>query len=111
MIDCYSLRLVGWAVADHMRTSLVADALQAAAATRGSLAGAPFHSNHGSVYTSKDYARLCGRLGVIQSMGAVGTSADNAQAESLNAIPNTRSSKTPPAGPTSSPTAGSTTTG
>lgn len=49
MIDCYSRRLVGWSVADHMRTSLVEDALNAAAATRGSLAGAIFHSDHGSV--------------------------------------------------------------
>lgn len=49
VIDCYSRRLVGWAVADHMRTELVEDALKAAAATRGSLAGAIFHSDHGSV--------------------------------------------------------------
>lgn len=86
MIDCYSRRLVRWSLADHMRTSLVQDALDAAAATRGSLAGAVFHSDHGSVYTSRDYARLCARLKVTQSMGAVGTSADNALAESFNAI-------------------------
>lgn len=49
VIDCYSRRLAGWAIADHMRTELVADALKAAAATRGSLAGAIFHSDHGSV--------------------------------------------------------------
>ncbi len=85
VIDCYSRRLVGWAIADHMRTELVEDALKAAAATRGSLAGAIFHSDHGSVYTSKDYARLCADLGVTQSMGAVGSSADNALAESFNA--------------------------
>jgi transposase InsO family protein len=85
VIDCYSRRLVGWAMADHMRTELVEDALEAAAATRGSLAGAIFHSDHGSVYASKDYARLCGQLGVTQSMGAVGSSADNALAESFNA--------------------------
>ena len=85
VIDCYSRRLVGWAVADHMRTELVEDALKAAKSTRGSLAGAVFHSDHGSVYTSKDYAGLCGELGVTQSMGAVGTSADNALAESFNA--------------------------
>jgi len=85
VIDCYSRRLVGWSVADHMRTELVADALTAAAATRGALTGAIFHSDHGSVYTSKDYAELCARLGVTQSMGAVGTSADNALAESFNA--------------------------
>ena len=85
VIDCYSRRLVGWAIADHMRSSLVEDALKAAAATRGSLAGSIFHSDHGSVYTSKDYAKLCKKLGVTQSMGAVGTSADNALAESFNA--------------------------
>ncbi|PYF95615.1 Integrase core domain-containing protein, partial [Georgenia satyanarayanai] len=49
VIDCYSRRLVGWAIADHMRTDLVANALKAAAAARGSLAGAIFHSDHGSV--------------------------------------------------------------
>jgi transposase InsO family protein len=85
VIDCYSRRLAGWAVADHMRTELVTDALKAAQATRGSLTGAVFHSDHGSVYTSKDYARLCSQLGVTQSMGAVGTSADNSLAESFNA--------------------------
>ena len=85
VIDCYSRRLVGWAVADHMRTELVEDALKAAQHTRGSLAGAIFHSDHGSVYTSAAYARLCTTLGVTQSMGAVGTSADNSLAESFNA--------------------------
>lgn len=85
VIDCYSRRLAGWAVADHMRTELVEDALKAAAATRGSLKGSVFHSDHGSVYCSKAYAKLCKRLGVTQSMGAVGSSADNALAESFNA--------------------------
>lgn len=54
VIDCYSRRLAGWAIADHMRTELVEDALNAAAATRGSLKGAIFHSDHGSVYCSRD---------------------------------------------------------
>jgi transposase InsO family protein len=85
VIDCYSRRLVGWAIADHMRTELVEDALHAAAATRGNLRGAIFHSDHGSVYCSKAYAKLCTKLGVTQSMGAVGSSADNALAESFNA--------------------------
>ena len=85
VIDCHSRRLVGWAVADHMRTELVIDALQAAVATRGSLAGSIFHTDHGSVYTSKEFARLCAALGVTQSMGAVGTSADNSLAEAFNA--------------------------
>ncbi len=48
VIDCCSRALVGWAIADHMRTSLVTDALDMAAAARGSLAGAIFHSDHGA---------------------------------------------------------------
>ena len=48
VIDCYSRRLVGWAIADHMRVELVEDALHAARLTRSSLAGAIFHSDHGS---------------------------------------------------------------
>ena len=74
-----------WAIAEHMRTELVADALKAADALRSSLAGAVFHSDHGSQYTSRDFAKICGELGVTQSMGAVGSSADNALAESFNA--------------------------
>jgi transposase InsO family protein len=85
VIDCFSRRLAGWAVADHMRTDLIATALLDAAATRGSLAGAVFHADHGAQYTSRAYAELCNRLGVTQSMGAVGSSADNALAESFNA--------------------------
>jgi transposase InsO family protein len=85
VIDCHSRRLVGWAIADHMRTSLVTDALDNARATRGSLAGAIFHADHGAQYTSKDVADLCRQLKVRLSMGAVGSSADNALAESFNA--------------------------
>lgn len=85
MIDLCSRKVAGWAMADHMRTELVTDALIAARRDRGSLAGAVFHSDHGSVYTSKDYAKLCNQLGVTQSMGAIGSSADNALAESFNA--------------------------
>jgi transposase InsO family protein len=85
VIDCCSRRVTGWAIAEHMRTELVADALKAADALRSSLAGAVFHSDHGSQYTSRDFAKICGELGVTQSMGAVGSSADNALAESFNA--------------------------
>jgi transposase InsO family protein len=92
VIDCFSRRLVGWSIADHMRTELVTDALTAAAATRGGpgggpggLSGAVFHSDHGAQYSSRAYAGLCARLGVTRSMGAVGSSADNALAESFNA--------------------------
>ena len=68
-----------------MRTELVEDALKAADALRGGLSGAVFHADHGSQYTSKDFATLCTDLGVTQSMGGIGSSADNALAESFNA--------------------------
>ncbi len=85
VIDCCSRRVAGWAIADHMRTELVTDALNAAAALRGTLDGSVFHSDHGSQYTSMAFANICRDLGVIQSMGGVGSSADNALAESFNA--------------------------
>ncbi len=68
-----------------MRTALVENALSATALTRGGLAGAVFHTYRGSLYTSEGFAMLCAKLGVAQSMGAEGTSADNALAESFNA--------------------------
>ena len=85
VIDVYSRKLVGHALADHMRVSLVIEALSHARKVRGSLNGAIFHSDHGSVYTSQVFRDHCAQLGVRQSMGAVGTSADNALAESFNA--------------------------
>lgn len=60
-----------------MRTDLVEDA-------RGR-AGAIFHGDHGSVYTSKDYTRLRTSLGANRSMGTVGTSANNSLADAFNA--------------------------
>lgn len=70
VIDCFSRRLVGWSVADHMRTSLVEDALKAAAATRGSattgLTGAIFHSDHGSVGEINRSSQHLDRGGVQQ---------------------------------------------
>src|SRR6202035_5850641 len=78
-------RLAGWSIADHMRTDLVIHALHAAARTRGDLNGAVLHTDHGVQYTSAAFAKACTDLGVTQSMGSVGTSADNALAESFNA--------------------------
>jgi transposase InsO family protein len=86
VLDLCSKRLVGWSIADHMRTELVTDALKAAAAARGgSLDGAIFHSDNGAQYVSKEFAAVCRELGVTRSRGAVGTSADNAAAEAFNA--------------------------
>ena len=85
VINVYSRKLVGHALADHMRVSLVIEALSHARRVRGSLNGAIFHSDHGSVYTSQAFRDYCAQFGVRQSMDAVGTSADNALAESFNA--------------------------
>ncbi len=85
VIDLCSRRLAGWAIADHMRAELVIDALAAAERTRGSLAGAIFHADHGAQYTSRAFAEACRSAGVHRSMSAVGSSADNAAAESFNA--------------------------
>ncbi|WP_326769883.1 IS3 family transposase (plasmid) [Streptomyces sp. NBC_01591] len=85
VIDLASRRLAGWAIADHMRADLVIDALHAAERTRGNLTGAIFHSDHGAQYCSRAFADACREAGVTQSMSAVGSSADNALAESFNA--------------------------
>jgi transposase InsO family protein len=85
VIDLASRRLAGWAIADHMRTGLVIDALAAAEWTRGSLSGAVMHTDHGAQYTSRAFADACRQVGVRQSMSAIGSSADNALAESFNA--------------------------
>ena len=71
----------------------------AAAATRGSLAGAIMHTDHGSVHL-EGLRRLCAELGVTQSMGAVGSSADNASPSPSTPPSNARSSKTQQPGPT-----------
>jgi transposase InsO family protein len=85
VLDLCSRRLVGYAIADHMRTDLVLDALAAAERTRGSLAGAILHTDHGAQYTSRTFAAACQTAGVRQSMSPIGSSADNAAAESFNA--------------------------
>jgi putative transposase len=84
VIDLFSRRVIGWSVAEHMRTDLVADALNMAVATRGgAVDGVVFHSDRGSQYTSRDFGELCEQLGVTQSMGATGVCWDNAAAESF----------------------------
>ncbi|MCC6436158.1 MAG: IS3 family transposase [Acidimicrobiales bacterium] len=83
VIDLYSRRVIGWAAANHMRVELVADAIDMAVATRGGrVAGVVFHSDRGSVYTSKAFGQLCDTHGITQSMGATGVCWDNSVAES-----------------------------
>ncbi|MEU9132590.1 DDE-type integrase/transposase/recombinase [Kitasatospora sp. NPDC048540] len=58
VIDIASRRVVGWATADHLRTGLVADALQAACRTRRPDGPVIFHSDRGCQYTSREFAEL-----------------------------------------------------
>jgi putative transposase len=83
VIDLGSRRVVGWALADHMRTELVADALRSAFLTRRPPPGVIFHSDRGCQYTSADYAALARDHGVQLSVGRTGECWDNAVAESF----------------------------
>ena len=84
VIDLYSRRVIGWGVAEHLRTPLVSAALEMAVATRGGhVDGVVFHSDRGCQYTSAEYRQLCDRLAVTQSMGATGICFDNAAAEAF----------------------------
>ncbi len=82
VIDLYSRRLVGYSMADHMRADLVVAALRNAVTARGGdVAGVVFHTDRGSQYTSEKFAKACAAYGIRRSMGAVGSSTDNAVAE------------------------------
>jgi transposase InsO family protein len=83
VIDLASRKVVGWALAEHMRTELVIEALEAAFTTRRPLPGAIFHSDRGCQYTSGDYAAVARANGVVLSVGMTGQCWDNAVAESF----------------------------
>lgn len=82
--DGHTRRVLGRAVADHLRADLVADALRQAVALRGELPGKViFHADRGCQYTSQQIADLCGDLDLLRSMGRTGVCWDNAAAESF----------------------------
>ncbi len=81
--DCFSRRVVGWAMEAHMRAELVVEALELALARRRPQAGVVHHSDHGSQYTSLAFGRHCREAGIAKSMGSVGDCYDNALAESV----------------------------
>jgi putative transposase len=84
VLDVFSRRVVGWALATHLRAELVCDALRMAVATRGgTVADVIFHSDRGCQYTSAEFRALCAAHGVQQSMGKTGVCWDNALAESF----------------------------
>jgi len=85
VLDCFSKKVVGYAMADHMRTSLVTDALQMAANNIGFTTGETiFHSDRGCQYMSAEFAVVAAGLGVRRSVGRTGVCYDNAWAESFN---------------------------
>ena len=83
VLDAFSRRVVGWAMADHLRTELVLDALEMALWNRRPGAGLVHHSDHGCQYTSLAFGRRCRQAGITVSMGSVGDCFDNALAESF----------------------------
>lgn len=82
VIDLASRMVVGFAMAEHMRASLVCEALTMALKRRRPQPGLVFHSDRGSQYTSDAFASCCTTLGVTRSMGRTGVCFDNAAAES-----------------------------
>jgi transposase InsO family protein len=85
VIDCYSKKVIGYAMADHMRTDLICDALDMAARNHPMVSDAIFHSDRGCQYTSEQFANHTLKLGIRRSMGRTGVCYDNAMAESFNA--------------------------
>jgi transposase InsO family protein len=78
VIDLASRRVVGWALAEHMRTELVEDALSMAFLTRRPPKGVIFHSDRGCQYTSKDFADLAREKRAVLSVGRKGECWDKA---------------------------------
>ena len=82
VLDVFSRRVVGWAMAAHLRTVLVIEALEMAIAQRRPEA-VVHHSDQGCQYTSLAFGARCREGGVALSMGSVGDCFDNAVAESF----------------------------
>ena len=82
VLDAFSRKIVGWAMAEHLRTELVLAALNMALGQRRAR-GVVHHSDHGTQYTSIGFGLRCKEAGVRPSMGSVGDCFDNAMCESF----------------------------
>jgi transposase InsO family protein len=83
VIDLTSRKVVGWAMAEHMRAELVCDALRMAVGARRPGPGAIFHSDRGTQYTAKEFTDLLADHGMVQSLSRPRQCWDNAVAESF----------------------------
>ena len=83
VIDLHSRALIGWSVDDHMRTSLITDALDMAITHRRPPKGVIFHSDRGTQYTSQKFDRYCKDHNIQRSLGRTGICYDNAVSESF----------------------------
>jgi putative transposase len=83
VIDCHSKAVIGWSMADHMRTDLICDAITMAAGNVDLAPGAVFHSDRGTQYTSTQFAAHLTKHKMTGSMGRTGVCWDNSMAESF----------------------------
>ena len=83
VIDCFNKEVIGWSMAEHMRTELVTDALDMAARNHVLEPGCIMHSDRGTQYTSAEYVAKLDELGLRHSLGRTGICWDNALAESF----------------------------
>ena len=83
LLDAHSRRVVGWAMADHLRTELALDALVMALGPRRPGAGLVHHTDRGSQYTAAAYRARLAAHGITCSMSRAGQCLDNAMAESF----------------------------
>jgi putative transposase len=83
VLDVFSRRIIGWAMADHLRTELVTDALAMALDRRHPPPGVIHHSDKGSQYTALTFGNRCREAGIRPSTGRTGSCFDNAVTESF----------------------------
>ena len=91
VVDAYARRILGWRVAATMATSMVLDAIEQAIWTRQQegvldLKDVVHHTDRGSQYTSIRFTDRLAAAGIQPSVGAVGSSYDNALAETINGL-------------------------
>ncbi len=84
--DCFSNRIVGWAIDSRMKARIVVAAIEMAVARRGDVAGCILHSDRGSQFRARKAQRALTRYRMVGSMGQVGSAGDNAAMESFFAL-------------------------